>query len=292
MGECIKGGGGMEIAIISMEQYENRERGSVGSSRIRAEWVAKYWDKAELYQLGKKYDVLIFQKAYWQDMVKSFDGLKIFDLCDPDWLDNRPVVEMIRYCHGVVTSTEALAKQIRKFDIGDIPVVCVPDRVDLEWSVPRHPKHEGKAEKVVYYGYYHNTKVLDATVDPLKKRGLKLVVIADQPYHGNDEFIKWDTEIVNQEIIKNDIVLLPDAPSSDYRFQFKSNNKTIQAWALRMPVAKTAKDLDRFMNGEEREREAERRFREVEKSWDVKLSVREWGEFVKVADEYRRGCSK
>lgn len=279
----------MDIGFITMEKYENRVPGSVGSSRIRGDWVLEHWKGAEHYQLGKKYDVLIFQKAYWKDMAESFEGIKIFDICDPDWLDHRPVVEMIRLCNGVVTSTEALAEQIRKFDIGGVPVTCIPDRINLEWSKPLHGKHEGKAKRVVYYGYHHNTHVLDATVEPLKRRGLELVVIADQPYHSNDEFIKWELDTVNENIIKNDIVLLPPAPASDYRFQFKSNNKTIQAWALRMPVATNAKELDRFVDGVEREKEAEKRYKEVKEKWDVKLNAKRWDHFIKVVSEHEQG---
>ncbi len=268
------------IGLVTMEYYDHRRNGSVGSSRIRGEWIAKYWDQCEMYSTGKEYEGLIFQKAYWEEMVKNFNGKKFFDICDPDWLDNRPVVEMIRNCNGVVTSTQALADQIKKFDIGNIPVICIPDRVDLEWSRPVREKHKGCAKSCVYFGYSGNAKVvLEPAIESLKRRGLSLTVISDQPFYANDEFVRYDQETVNEEIIKHDIVLLPNAPSNNYRFQFKSNNKTIQSWALGMPVATNGTELDRFLNGKEREKERVKRLKEVKEKWDVKISVKEWQDF-------------
>ena len=278
----------LKVGLISMQFYDNRPKDSVGSSRIRGDWICKYWDECELYSTGKSYDVLIFQKSYWQDMVKRFKGIKIFDICDPDWLDHRPVVEIIRNCDGVVTSSEALAKQIRKFDIGGKPVLCIPDRVDLEWSKPVHGEHKGTAKSCVYFGYSNNANVvLDATVDPLRNMGIELTVISDQPYHSADHFVKYDADTVNEELVKHDFILLPNAPSSNYRFKFKSNNKTVQAWALGMPVVHDGEDLKRFMKGEEREMERVLRLKEVKEKWDVRMSVVEWKLFIKELIEIR-----
>lgn len=272
----------MKIGMITMEYFDNRKPGSVGSSRIRGDWIAKYWDECEMFKTGVEYDVLIFQKAYWKEMVESFDGKKFFDICDPDWLDHRPVVNMINLCDGVVTSTEALAEQIRKFDINGKPVICIPDRVDLEWSKPVKQLHKGKAKSVVYFGYSSNAnRVLDMAVDGLRRRGLSLTVISDSPYHSNDFFVKYEEDTVNEEIIRHDIVLLPQAPSSNYRFQFKSNNKTIQSWALGMPVATNGEELDRFLDADERNKEVKIRLQEVKDKWDVNLSVKEWKKFIK-----------
>jgi hypothetical protein len=271
----------MRIGFISMQYYDNRKKGTVGSSRIRADWVVENSDGLfEKYKIGEKYDCLIFQKAYWEDMVKNFDGIKIFDICDPDWLDHRPVIEMIRNCDGVTTSTERLAEQIRQFDIGGKPVLCIPDRLDFEWSKPVKPLHEGRAISAVWFGYSNNSHVLDSAVDGLNRRGIKLTVISDKPYHGNDFFIPYDEETINEEIIKHDIVLLPKASSSDYRFQFKSNNKTIQSWALGMPVATNGEELDRFLSADERNKEVELRMKEVHDKWDIKLSVKEYINFI------------
>lgn len=104
----------MKIAFATMEKIENRPVNSVGSSRIRARWLCDFWPEAQEYHVGEKYDVIIFQKAYWQEMMVKFDGIKIFDLCDPDWLIPRPVVESAQLCDAVVTSTQALADYLKK----------------------------------------------------------------------------------------------------------------------------------------------------------------------------------
>jgi len=279
----------MKVGLISMQFYDNRPKGSVGSSRIRGDWIAKYWDECELYSTGKRYDVLIFQKAYWEEMVKRFKGIKVFDACDPDWLEHRPVIEVIRNCDGVVTSSEALAKQIRKFDIGGKPVMCIPDRVDLEWSKPVHGVHTGEAKSCVYFGYSGNARVvLDSAIDSLRKYGIELTVISDQPYHSADHFVRYDVETVNEEIVNHDFVLLPPAPSNNYRFKFKSNNKTIQSKALGMPVVHRGDDLKKYMSGKEREKARKQGLEEVKKLWDVRLSVVAYKKFIKRLIDKRR----
>lgn len=271
----------MKIGFASMEFYDNRKKGSVGSSRIRSNWVTENSNGLfEDYKIGEKYDCIVFQKAYWEEMVKSFQGIKIFDICDPDWLDHRPVIEIIRNCDGVVTSTERLAEQIRQFDIGGVTVKCIPDRLDFKWSQPVKPLHTGRATSVVWFGYGQNAYVLDSCIDGLNRRGLNLTVIADRSYHSNDYFVPYNEETINSEIIKHDIVLLPKGSSSDYRFQFKSNNKTIQSWALGMPVATTGEELDRFLSADERNKERELRLKEVHEKWDISVSVKEYQDFI------------
>ena len=105
----------MKVGFITMEKFENRQLNSVGSSRIRARWVYKYWKEAEEWKTGHKYDAVVFQKVYWRDYMKKFKGIKIFDICDPDWLDNRPVMEAIGLCDAVATSSPNLRDYIKKY---------------------------------------------------------------------------------------------------------------------------------------------------------------------------------
>jgi hypothetical protein len=46
-----------------------------------------------------------------------------------------------------------------------------------------------------------------------------------------------------------------------------------------MPVATNGTELDRFLKGEEREKERVKRLKEVKEKWDVKISVKEWQDF-------------
>lgn len=275
----------MRIGFATMEKIENRPINSVGSSRIRARWLSNYWPESEEYKVGVKYDVMVFQKAYWQEMMMQFKDIKIFDLCDPDWLEPRPVVESMEHCDAMVTSTTALANYLKQF-ITDKPVICIPDRLDLSLHSPRG-KHEGTAKKIVWFGYTHNIQYLQKTFDFIIEKGLELVIISNiayQPPHGFErlrvENLRYDADSVNERIKECDFAIFPPT-IDDMRGLYKSNNKTITAWALGLPVAQSPEDLDRFMSPEERNKEQELRLAEVKERWDVKLSVQEYQNLIK-----------
>lgn len=279
----------MNIGFATMEKIDNRMFNSVGSSRIRARWLINYWENSEEYKVGKKYDVMIFQKAYWQEMMEKFDGIKIFDLCDPDWLVPRPVVQVMDYCHAMVTSTEELAHYVRKF-VTDKPVICIPDRLDLAEHKPRGV-HEGRAERICWFGYHQNVHYIQNCFDFLIERNLKLTIISDLEYSTPPGYSKLDItnvnysyESVHDEIKKHDMVLLPST-NSDLKGKFKSNNKTLTAYALGVPVVKEPQDLDMFMSADARNHEAAMREVEVREEWDVKQSVKEYKALIKQLQE-------
>jgi hypothetical protein len=170
----------MNIGFITFEQMDNRVVNSIGSTRIRARWVWETWkdvypdDEAGLFHIGGKYDVLIFQKVYWEQMLDAYKGVKIIDLCDPDWLEGRDVMRFVNKCDYCTTSTENLADYIRKFV--SVPVVCVPDRVYPKEYSPRG-KHEGKARKVVWFGYQQNQHYITPTLDILRDYNMELHVV-------------------------------------------------------------------------------------------------------------------
>jgi len=236
-----------------MERMDNRKLNSVGSSRIRLRWLLNYWDEAEEYQIGKDYEVLFFQKVFWGNMMENFKGIKILDLCDPTWLTGKPTFEFIDMCDAVTTSTEALAEYIRKLR-PDAYVECVPDRIYIPEHKPIKTMHKGPLKKVCWFGYHHNTHYLLSTFDELIKRNIELTIIATAPYEPTVSFkgrlklknIPWDYETLFKEVVRCDAVLMPD-PHGDIKAKYKSNNKTIQAFAQGMPVIKTPEDLDRFI---------------------------------------------
>lgn len=274
----------MKVAFATMEKIENRPLNAVGSSRIRARWLINYWPHAEEYKVGKPYDVMIFQKAYWKEMLEQFDGIKIFDICDPDWLEPRPVIESVDLCDACVTSTEALAEYIRKFT--NKPVICIPDRVDFRLHDPRG-KHEGRAEKIGWFGYSQNQHYLNQTLDFLIEKNLELVSISNAPlslpygYEGRVKVtnIHYNFETVNEELKKCDMALLPET-GQDLKGKFKSNNKLTTAWALGLPVVQTADDLDRFMDAEERNKEMSEKLAFARENYDVRLSVKEYQNLI------------
>lgn len=263
-----------------MESYDNRKLNSVGSSRIRGRWIAKYWDECTEYEIGDKADVMIYQKAYWRDHMRDFKGLKIFDICDPDWLDGSPVKEVSSYMDAFVVPTETLKAALEDFI--DVPVFVIPDRFDLEDYPKVYKKeHSGRARSCVWYGYSGNAHVLDKSIQYLKKEGLSLTCIADKVVGQADENITYNYDTIQSDIIEHDILLLPPADSSNARFKFKSNNKTIEGRLLGMPVAKSYEDLKRFLDPLERQKEADKYYDKARKEYDVRLSVKEWKKSIK-----------
>lgn len=291
----------MKIGFVTFQLYEGRA--DIGSSRIRAEWLCKYWEEAELYKQGQQYDVLIFQKAYWTEMAKEFKGIKIFDLCDPDFLHwGYKTKEMLDNVDAITTSTEKLAEAMRQFT--DKPVICVPDRMDLAQHM-NQKKHEGDAKLVGWFGYVDNSIMLDPVLPYLEKLGLDLKVISNKSYlppishvrpeiergMGEDESqrvlthqkkhhwieltnIKWNNDTYLDELLDCDIIVNPT--STKGKWGYKSNNKTLTAWALGIPVANTVAELKKYINPDERIKEAALRRTEIVKEWEVKSSVTDY----------------
>lgn len=252
-----------------MEKYENRALNKVGSSRIRGRWVMKYCKEIVPFVNGEHFDAIIYQKAYWLEHMKLFKGVKIFDICDPDWLDNRPITEIAEHVDAFTVSTQTLKEFIEK--LTDKPVVLIPDRIDPEEHPTPKEFHAGKARSVVWFGYSQNFPVLDQCVEVIRQKKLQLVVISDRQYYEADVNIGYKYETLHEEITKHDIVLAPSFPDS-YRYGFKSNNKTLTAWALKMPVVNEVPDLDKFMDGDDRQKEAEEKYNLVMAEHHAKLS--------------------
>jgi hypothetical protein len=273
----------MKIGILTFEQHLGKK--DIGSSRIRAKWLVNNWSEAELFVQGQKYDVVIYQKAYFVEHAKLFKGIKIFDLCDPDFLHwGYRTKEMIDECDAVTTSTEALAEALRAFT--DKPVVCIPDRIDLAEIKPINRKnHIGEAKWVVWYGYSSNYEMLKPVIHFLKKLNLSLICISDKAFSIGSMIDKievrnyphnWNT--VYKDIIDGDIVVNPQ--SNKGRWKYKSNNKTIMAWALGMPVATNVEELKKFISEDERKKEQVIRDKELKEKWDIKYSVDEYKQLI------------
>ena len=270
--------------ILLFESWHGKH--NVGSSRIRGHWLVKNWPELEVFKQGQEYSFIIFQKCYWPQFANKFDGVKILDICDADWLETQPVKAMIDEVDAITCSTNAITDYIKQ--LTNKPVLTIPDRQDLEF-LDKPKVHKGKAKSVVWFGYAHNAKVLDVVVGALKRYKLKLTVISElrPPYSKADENVKWELDTVNKNIRKHDIVLMPQ--KEDGRFAYKSNNKIINSWALGMPVATNPDELKRFIDPDERNKEVELRFNEVKEKWDVKLSVKELQNLI---EEIKNGKAK
>lgn len=274
----------MKIGIFLFEQYHGKRANWAGSSRIRGNWLAKHWDGAEIFKMGQEYDVIIYQKAYWVEHAKNFKGIKILDMCDPDFMDwGYPIKEMIEECDAVTTSTQALADAIQSFT--KKPVICIPDRMDLDFHKGRK-YHSGTAKWAVWFGYSTGFEMLKPVCHFLKKFNLNLIVIADQgfvipsSYRDSIEIknLPWNVDTINDDILQGDIVLNPQGTRGKWRY--KSNNKTLTAWSLGMPVAHDVEALERFIDPEERRKEVDLRLQEIKDKWDVKYSVQGYKDLI------------
>jgi hypothetical protein len=275
----------MKTGFLTFEQYHGKK--DIGSSRIRCDWLIKHWKAAsgigdaERFTFGQKYDIVVFQKAYWIEYAQAFEGIKILDICDADWLQwSYNIKQMIDLCDAVTCSTMEIAKFL--VQLTDKPVVVIPDRVDFS-EMPKPKVHEGPLKTAVWYGYAENFEVLEGAIPALKKRGIDLIVVSNKSFSTSIQGIEiknfpWSPKTWIGDVMRGDVVLNPISKVG--RFKYKSDNKTVQAWALGLPVVYTDKELDFFKDAEERNLEAKKRYAEVRTERDVKQSVVELSELI------------
>lgn len=277
----------MKVGFLT---FDRDRQDKTGSARIRAGNLIKYELDFELFKTGRKYDAVVFQKYYWYDYARLYDGIKILDICDPDWLvggKDLEIVRMIEDMDGVVANTEATAKYIRK--LTDKPVIVVEDRHDIA-EMKERKIHKGRAKSVVWFGYSHNSQVLRPYIPKLVEEGLDLIIIADKHvtisghqysyFKNHEHFVKWPAKMsdVNKEMLKADFALLP---KSRRPFdQYKSNNKTTHCLAIGLPVAVWGDDIDRFLNEEERIKETEESYDIIRDKYDCRRSADEYRDFI------------
>ena len=279
------------VSFHTFEQLHGKK--NIGSTNLRVHQLIKYWPEAELYRYGTKPSVLIFQKVYWLPdyyFTETYKGgIKILDICDPDWLDNAYVKRTIDSMDAVVVPSQGLYDFIKQMT--DKPVKLIPDRFDMEF-VPKLRVHTGKLKRAVWFGYRHNADVLEAAMPTLDRLGIHLTVIGDddpmswQWATGNDDiyrrnkykFYKYDETNIYERLSAADIALLPTGLKP--KDIFKSNNKTIKSQLASLPVAKNIDDLERLMSSVERNKEAEYNYNKAKVDYDVKLSIKEYEELI------------
>lgn len=277
----------MKTGIITFEQFHGKK--DVGSSRIRGHWIVKYWKQAgadmgdaEVYRYGAHYDVLIFQKAYWPEMAAAFKGVKILDICDPDWFHwGAKFMETLQHVDAVTCSSMELTKVIAHMT--DKPVYFIPDRVDLS-ILPPPKEHYGPTKNAVWFGYKQNFPILHSAVQALARRGMSLTVVSDDVYVPpiglkiELQNFPWNQSSYLNDILSGDVVLNPTSKTG--KWKYKSDNKTSLAKALGMPVVKTDEELALMMTEEDRRKAAEEGLKEAKESLDVKLSVCDYKDVI------------
>lgn len=275
-----------QIRFFTFSQYHNR-RPITGSTNIRVHQLLEHWDEAELYTHGENPDVLIFQKVYCSPDYKfpaNFEGKKILDICDPDWLDGRTQIkETCDAVDAVTCPTENLAKFLRQ--LTDKPVVVIPDRFELS-DIPSLKPHKRKAQVVVWFGYRHNADLIKPALAIIKELKLKLMVVSDEdPFMDRTgkqdstyQFIKYEEATIYQTLQLADFAILPDGNRPvDH---FKSNNRTVKAILAGLPVAKTAEEVRSFMEAKNRQHFIHNNYDKIRAEYDVRLSVKEMKELI------------
>lgn len=278
----------MRTAILTFEQWQGKK--GMGSSRIRGHWIIKHWMNSgddigtcELFKMGAEYDCVIYQKSYFVEHAKHFKGLKIFDLCDPDWMHwGYRLKEMLEEVDAVTTSSVEIAKFIQKMTTK--PVWVIFDRIDLD-LIPEKKEHTGSAEKVLWYGYSDNFPMVSSAAPAINKLGLELIVLSNEvflpPAGLNLKLtnLPWSEHYL-RDIQKADIVINPRLKRG--KWKYKSDNKTTLAWALGIPVAHNEEELKKLVGFTPSEREAESKIvrDKAFKYFDVKESVLQFKELI------------
>lgn len=276
-----------QIRFFTFAQFHNRPL--TGSSFIRATQLINNWPEADLYKYGENPDVLVFQKVYAgldYKFPSHFEGIKILDICDPDWMRGRVYIkETIDAVDAVTCPTETLRMFLAQ--LTDKPVVVIKDRFDIS-AIPPPVQHKDRAKTVVWFGYRHNADLLRPAMPLIDELGLKLIIISDDDpilyQFSNRErkdfytFIKYNEDTFYQDIQNASFAILPvgNRPQD----VFKSENKTIKANLAGLPVAKDADDVRTYMEAANRQLFIDNDYANIKEEYDVRKSVSEMKQLI------------
>lgn len=283
------------VRFFTFEQYHAKS--GVGSTRLRVHNLIKNWQGSGLYKYGEFPDVLIYQKVYATLEYKfplHFPNIQILDICDPDWTQSPDIFikETIDAMDAVVVTTEQLREYLQQMTT--TPVRVIKDRFDLS-EFPKPKVHRGKIKKVVWFGYAHNAESIRFAVPSLEKRDLDLMIVANEDpacwrwanssrdYEKHYEYVKYRQENVYEVLQEADVcIMMPGIRPLDI---FKSENKTVTAQLLGLPVVTNADQLDQLNDPEARNKYIETIYDKLKQEYDVNKSVAEYKELI---DEIRR----
>lgn len=276
------------IGIIPYSTYRGWGISRVGSSVLRAKGLADATPDFEVWRHSEKYDALIFQKAYWKDMMVQFSGPKILDLCDPDWINGSAnIVELGNLVDAITCSTEQLTKVVKNF-FPDKIVRCIPDRLHFGAFPAPRTDHIGVAKKAVWFGYMQNAyETLPPLLPALRKHNIALKIVSNlevkqrELFEGiNLEFVQYNVHTAFHEIQQADFSLNPKSVKG--YFKFKSNNKSLISWWLGLPVADTVEAIEELLLPSNRNEEVSRMKNIIERDFDVLQSAQEYRAILNV----------
>ncbi len=272
-----------EVMIIPTTVDGGGKVERTASARIRALWPSRYWSGATLYtgvEMVYNADIVLFQKAYYSQPVRDvarklreLGKLIALDLCDPVWMQGGrgQLKEMLGYCDFAVASTEPIREYLARF----VPAYVIPDRLDLaefpqRWSPVKRP-----LVQAAWYGYSANYDAVEEFLPVIAQHGVMLTTVSDKPFpNGQVGFIPWNPETINDVLCKFDLVINPKGSAPRYRY--KSDNKTIMARAMGVPVAMDAESFALLAESESLRAEESAWWLEKRNDWSVAHSVEQW----------------
>lgn len=278
------------IGIIPFSSFGSNEK-SAGSSYLRAEALAKFDSNFEIWEHGKKYDAIIFQKVYWKELMTRFEGPKILDLCDPDWIAGSVnIIEIGSLVDAITCSSEKLTRLLMHY-FPSKRVEFIPDRLNFDLFPASVAPSNVSTKKVCWFGYVHNAiETLPQMQPVLAKHKLSLRIISDKPFDRPLEGIEVENIFFDQDAYKyiqeTDFIINPKSERAFYKF--KSNNKTIVGWKLGMAVAETSDEIEKFLDSEERKREVKFRESIIENEYNIALSAKQYISLIKEINDSNR----
>jgi hypothetical protein len=269
------------VKVLFIPCYHDGLPRETGSARIRCDWVARHWPGAEIMDGSQRlagFDAYVFQKAYltekvqewiatvarWRDMGACRLAL---DLCDPDFLQGEHagrLLDVLPLFDFAVAPTPSIAGWLSQW----LPAHVVPDRVDLAEvaKIGAATPRDTDRPRLVWAGYGRNMASLTPLLPAARELGLELDVLAfDRPLPFADF---W------RRVAGYDVLLNPRPRMGP--LSYKSDNKTLVAWALGLPVACTPRDLEILLDPEQRRAEGEHGRRVVREDYDARLSAADW----------------
>jgi hypothetical protein len=217
-----------------------------GSTRLRVHNLLRYWPEARLWRPGVRPGVLVLHKAYGSRLMAP---VTILDISDPDWEHDGRVMPVVRRVDAVTCPTAAIAGVLRDHARR---VVVIPDRHDLA-KLPPVRGHIAAAQRVVWFGWSHNSGPLNNLIPTIESVGLSLTVVSErdpQPYHHAERprafrrrysYRRFRWSSIHSILCEHDICLVPrgNVPSD----RFKSDNREMLALLCGVPSARSPEEL-------------------------------------------------
>lgn len=284
-------------------------KSEVASTRIRVNFPYKYMKNAIIsddFDELSKCDAVIFQTRYEKEAIALAKELKeegkivLLDFTDPLWDENicmekvNNIKKMCQYADMMMLPTGGLSLMFTNF-YNNLAIAIVPDRIDLDLYTTLVPHRDKQKYRIVWHGAYGNISSIDDLArEDLERLGkdfdITLVCIYNEtnkykvkPFENiKVEMIEWSNQGVIDQLLNSDLSINPKYVFPNPRF-YKSNNKTVTAWALGVPCIENNfyEEGKKFLlSADLRNIEGREKRKLVEDKFDAKLSAIELEDIV------------